>query len=71
MKQLTLNIYYKNTFYMHHFYLNQLDSYGQLNWTTKKDGSFKLLLTKKEIKQIIADDQNLKTSDIKLIEIGE
>jgi hypothetical protein len=70
MKQLTLNIYYKNAFYMYHYYLNEKNDYGELNWTTKKDGSTKLLLTKKELKQLIADDQNLKTSDIKNIEIG-
>ena len=70
MRQLTLDIWYKNTFPMFHFYLDETNRYGELNWKLKRDGSPKLLMTKRELKQLIADDQSLKTTDITCIEIG-
>lgn len=68
MKQLTITYNLrKGNFYSLHFYLNQKDDYGQEQFNDKG----KLLISKKELKQIIIakEEYNCKPIDLQIYDV--
>ena len=64
MRQLTINCADDFNFYMYHYYLNQLNQYGEKQF----DDSGKLLITKRELKKLIGQEMGIPASRLKILE---